>query len=40
MKTKLPLEASATGSKSVLPTVKETAEALNEAKPLRGNLWM
>ncbi|MDN0196921.1 hypothetical protein [Streptomyces sp. S.PNR 29] len=40
MKTKVPLEASASGNKSLLPTLKETAAALNDAKPLRGNLWM
>ncbi|MGW3723879.1 hypothetical protein ACWDPP_01770, partial [Streptomyces sp. NPDC000851] len=40
VKTKIPFEASATGNKSLIPTVKEAAAALNEAKPLHGNLWM
>ncbi|MER5832438.1 hypothetical protein ABT116_16705, partial [Streptomyces sp. NPDC002130] len=38
--TRVPLDVTAEGSNALLPTAKEAAAALNEAKPAHGNLWL
>ncbi|MER6015774.1 hypothetical protein [Streptomyces bluensis] len=40
MTTKIPSGVTGGAKGSLIPTVKEAAAALNDVKPVHGNLWM
>ncbi|MEU9290856.1 hypothetical protein AB0D57_41070 [Streptomyces sp. NPDC048275] len=40
MTTRVPLGATAEGKGGLIPTANQAAAALNEVKPVRGNLWL